>query len=71
MLGEISNFIAGLDIKHMVYMPIGHVVLKIDVPCKIFHMPIQYLYKPCKAYIYCWENKYLPRQKKSLVQSGT
>ena len=44
--------------KHLVYMPIRHVVLKIYVPCKNFHVPSQYLYKPCKAYVYWWENKY-------------
>ena len=54
-------FISGLDIKHLVYMPIGHVVLKIYVPCKNFHLPSQYLYKPCKAYVHGWENKYMPR----------
>ena len=37
--------IAGLDIKHLVYVPIGHVVLKINVPCKNFHMSSQYLHK--------------------------
>ena len=57
---------AGLDIKHLVYMPIGHVVLKIHMPCKNFHVPSQYLYKPCKAYVYCWENKYMPRLKNHL-----
>ena len=41
----------GLDIKHLVYMPVGHMVLKIYVPCKNFHVPSQYLYKPCKAYV--------------------
>ena len=41
-------------------MPIGHVVLKIYVPCKNFHMSSQYLYKSCKAYAYCWKNKYMP-----------
>ena len=41
-------------------MPIGHVVLKIYVPCKNFDVPSQYLYKPCKAYVYCWKNKYMP-----------
>ena len=41
-------------------MPTGHVVLKIYVSCKNFHVPSQYLYKPCKAYEYCWENKYMP-----------
>ena len=40
----------GLDVKHLVYMTIGHVVLKIYVPSKHFHMPNQYL--PCKAYVY-------------------
>ena len=49
----------GLDIKHLIYMPIGHVVLKIDMPGKYFHVPSQYLYKPCKAYVYWWENKYM------------
>ena len=57
---------SGLDIKHLVYMPIGHVVLKTNVPCKNFHVPGQYLYKPCKAYVYCWENKYKPWQKNHL-----
>ena len=47
----------GLDIKHMVYMPVWHVVLNIYLPCTNFHMPSQYLYKPCKAYVHCWENK--------------
>ena len=64
-----SNYIwmsSGLDIKHLVYMPIGHMVLKIDEPCKNFHMPSQYLYKPCKAYVYCWENKYMPWLKNHL-----
>ena len=40
----------GLDIKHLAYVPVGHVVLKIYVPCRIFEVPSQYLYKPCKAY---------------------
>ena len=56
----------GLDIKHLVYMPVGHMVLKIYVPCKNVHVPSQYLYKPCKAYSYCWENKYMPRLKNHL-----
>ena len=56
----------GLDIKHLVYMPIGHVLLKIDLPCKNFHVPSQYLYKSCKAYVYCWENKYMPWLKNHL-----
>ena len=51
-------FISGLDIKHLAYMPIGHVVLKIYVPWKSFHVISQYLYKPRKAYVYCWKNKY-------------
>ena len=53
-------------VKHLVYMPIGHMVLKIYVPCKKFHVPSQYLYKPCKAYAYCWENKNMPRLKNYL-----
>ena len=60
---------AGLDIRHLAYMPIGHMVLKIDVPCKNFQVPSQYLYKPCKAYVYCWENKYMPWLKKSLARA--
>ena len=56
----------GLDIKHLVYMPMGQVVLKIYVPCKNFDVPSQYLYKPCKAYVYCWKNKYMPRLKNHL-----
>ena len=57
---------SGLDIKHLVYMPVGHVVLKIYGPCKNFHVPSQYLCKPCKAYVHCWENKYMPRLKNHL-----
>ena len=56
----------GLDIKHLVYMPVGRMVLKSYVPCKNFDVPSQYLYKPCKAYVYCWENKYMPRLKNPL-----
>ena len=44
-------------------MPIGHVVKKIYVPWKSFHVPNQYLYKTCKAYVYCWKNKYMPTLK--------
>ena len=58
---------AGLDIKHLVYMPIGHMVLKMYVPCKNFHVPSQYLYKFCKAYVYCWKNKYMHRLKDQLL----
>ena len=57
---------SGLDIKHLVYLPIGYVVLKIYVPWKNVYVPNQYLYKPCKAYIYCWKNKYMPRLKNHL-----
>ena len=62
----LNRLFTGLDIKYLVYMPIGHVVLKIYVPCKNFHIPRQNLYKPCKAYVYCWENKYMPRLKNHL-----
>ena len=55
----------GLDITHFDSMPIGHTVLKIYVPCKNFHVPSQYLYT-CKAYVYCWKNKYMPRLKNHL-----
>ena len=44
-------------------MLIRHVVLKIYVPCKKFYVPSQYLYRPCKAYVYGWKNKYMPRLK--------
>ena len=47
-------------------MPIGHAVLKIYVPCKNFHLPSQYLYELCQAYVHCWENKYMPRLKNHL-----
>ena len=65
-LPNFNGSTAGLDIKHLVYMPVGHMVLKIYVPCKNFHVPSQYLYKPCKAHVYCWENKYMLRQKNHL-----
>ena len=61
-----STIHTGLDIKHLVYMPVGHMVLKIYVPCKNFHVPSQYLYKPCKAYVHCWEKKHMPRLKSHL-----
>ena len=48
-------------------MPVGHVVLKIYVPWKSFHVPSQYLYKPCKAYVYCWKNKYMPSLKNHMT----
>ena len=38
----------GLDIKHLVYMPVGHMVLKIYVPCKIFHVPANICTTPVK-----------------------
>ena len=63
---EYMYYQTGLDIKYLVYVPIGHVVLKIYVPCKNFHLPSQYLYKPCKVYVHCWENKYMPRLKNHL-----
>ena len=47
-------------------MPVGHVVLKIYVPFKNFHMTSQYLYKPCIVYVYCWKNKYMPKLKNHL-----
>ena len=70
---NMKTIFPGLDIKHLAYMPVGHVVLKIYMPCKIFYVPSQYLYKPCKAYVYCWENKYLvhAQTEKSLAQLGT
>ena len=47
-------------------MTIGHIVLKICVPCKNFHMPSHYFLKPCKVYVHCWENKYMARLKNHL-----
>ena len=41
-------------------MPTRHVLAKIYVPYKNFHMSSQYLYKPCKADENSWENKNLP-----------
>ena len=61
-----SSDISGLDIKYLIYMPVRHMVVKIYVPCKNFQVPSQYLYKPCKAYVYFWENKYMPRLKNHL-----
>ena len=44
--------------------------LKIYVPCKYFHMPIQYEYNPCKGAVYtAGENMNISPQ--SLAQSGT
>ena len=40
--------VTGLDIKHLVYMPIGHMVLKIDVPRKIFTCPANICTSPVK-----------------------
>ena len=37
------------------------------MPCKNFHVPGQYLYKPCKTFVYCWENKYISRLKNPLT----
>ena len=65
--GQVITSHTGLGIKHLVYMPIGHVVLKIYVPWKSFHVPSQYLYKPCKAYVYCWKNKYMPTLKNHMA----
>ena len=58
-----NDIFAGLDIKHLIYMPIGHMVLK---KLRALQKFCQYLYKPCKAYIYCWKNKYMPRLKNHL-----
>ena len=57
------HWLTGLNIKHLVYVPVGHMVLKIYVPWKIFHMPSQYLYKPFKAYVHSWGSKYMPSLK--------
>ena len=44
-----NDMITGVDIKHLVYMPIRHMVLRIYMPWFFFYMPSQYFYKPCKA----------------------
>ena len=46
-LSRVKSFFngsSGLDIKHLVYMPVGQVDLKIDMPCKSFHEPNQLMY---------------------------
>ena len=50
----------------LVYMTVGHVDLKVCMPCKNFHVPSQYFKKLCKGYEHCWENKYMPRLKNHL-----
>ena len=41
-------YLTGIDIKHLVYMPIGQVVLNIYVPCKIFMCPANICTSPVK-----------------------
>ena len=61
-------YITGLDIKHLAYMPIGHVVLKIYAPWKNFHMTSQYLCKPVKVIYTAGKiNKYMPRLENHLL----
>ena len=60
---------AGFDIKHLVYVPIGHMVLKIDVPCKNFHFPANICTSPVKL-MYTAVKKVHALTKKSLAQSG-
>ena len=55
-----------LDIKHLVYMPIGHVVLKMYVPCKNFHVPATICTSPVKLMFTTEKNKYMPRMKSHL-----
>ena len=38
----------GLDIKHLVYVPVGQVVLKSYMPCKIFMCPANICTSPLK-----------------------
>ena len=39
---------SGLDIKHLVYVPVGHMVLTIYVPCKFFTCPANICTSPLK-----------------------
>ena len=48
------------------FMPAGHMVIKFKWPAEIFICPTSIFYKPCKAYVYCLENKYMPRLKNHL-----
>ena len=56
----------GLTLSIWFTCPSGTWFWKFTCPAKFFMCPSQYLYKPCKAYAYCWENKYMPRQKNHL-----
>ena len=63
-----------VNIKHLVYMPIGHVVLKIYVPCKTFDVLSQYLCKATTSPLnlrYTGEKKVHAQTEKSLAQLGT
>ena len=68
--GHFGSEFREIWLVHMItyngFQPVGHMVLKIDVPCKNFHVPSQYMYKLCRAYVYCWENNYMPWLKNHL-----
>ena len=46
--------ISRVNIKHL-----GLYAHQAYVPCNDFHMPSHYLYWPCEADVYCWENKHV------------
>ena len=47
-----ADSFAEADFKHLVYIAIEHVILKIYDPCKNFHMSSQYMNEPCKGDVY-------------------
>ena len=62
---QISNRHLGSTLGTLAYMPITHMVLKIYIPCKNFHITSQYLVETCngKDDVYCWKNKHIYCQK--------
>ena len=57
---EIPYPFQGLTLSIWFTWPAGMYFWKLTCPAKIFHVPRQYLSKPCKAHVYCCENKYMP-----------
>ena len=55
-----------LDIKHLVYMPIGHEVLKFMCHAKIFMCPATICTSPVKLMNTTEKNKYMLRMKSHL-----
>ena len=64
--GFFHSIMQGLTLSIWFTWPLGTWFWKLMCPEKIFTCPSQYLYKPCKAYVYCWENKYMPWLKNHL-----